>query len=426
MKRFMIRHKLETGQVIPLIVLMLFVIIGMVALILDGGSIMSNRRSAQAAADAGAMAGAQRACSGHDDAKAVAEEFAINHNAATSALATVVDQNVTVTTTVENPSFFSKIFGQETLSATAEATAGCYGPKGTSALPLAFYCRADTVGGSNPENYDCVMKTLNWDDELKPLINGSTVAIDGVDYFIKDNSIVQENKNKVPLMKYIYIIMDDDKVCESDLGGYDCDFNNDGKDELQFSGNRGWIYLTPSLKPKAAIVEGADNGVNISGHQWFTGDPGVMASITIAMQNHDYAGKIVMVPLYNYLCEKGPDPDDPNDPCVAAAHDPNAFEEGLGWPAEPPGGDDFSTIRQTNKDNYHVVTFAPFYISCIKKQGGGQKSCPGFQYAEDNYDYDNSNTTVIEGYFIDGYPVSVDSTASCVLNTGNCVMSISD
>ena len=53
MKRYSFMKKLEKGQVIPLVVLMLFAIIGMIALILDGGGLMSNRRTAQAAADAG-------------------------------------------------------------------------------------------------------------------------------------------------------------------------------------------------------------------------------------------------------------------------------------------------------------------------------------------------------------------------------------
>lgn len=123
-----------------------------------------------------------------------------------------------------------------------------------------------------------------------------------------------------------------------------------------------------------------------------------------------------MVPLFNYVCDKGPTNE--NHSCVDDAH-------AAPWPSEPVGGDNLSTIRQANKENYHIVTFAPFYISCIKKQGGG--SCPGFQYAEDNMDYDNKNTAVIEGYFIDGYPVSADSSmVGCDLNTGNCTISLSD
>ncbi|MBE0698523.1 MAG: hypothetical protein IH586_16525 [Anaerolineaceae bacterium] len=58
MKKYHINNMLEKGQVIPLVIVMFLVIIGMVALIIDGAAVMSNRRTAQAAADAGALAGA--------------------------------------------------------------------------------------------------------------------------------------------------------------------------------------------------------------------------------------------------------------------------------------------------------------------------------------------------------------------------------
>jgi len=95
MEKYLTKHRLEKGQVIPLVVVMLFAIIGMTALILDGGSVLSNRRTAQAAADAGALAGAKRACSGHSDGKVVAETYAYN-NGATTANAFVSGTEVTV------------------------------------------------------------------------------------------------------------------------------------------------------------------------------------------------------------------------------------------------------------------------------------------------------------------------------------------
>ena len=110
MKKFMINHNLFKGQVLPLIVLMMFVIIGMIALILDGGAILSFRRTAQAAADAGALAGAQRVCRGESDWKSVAEAYAIN-NGASSAVATLNGNEVTVVAVDANPSFFARIFG---------------------------------------------------------------------------------------------------------------------------------------------------------------------------------------------------------------------------------------------------------------------------------------------------------------------------
>ena len=132
MKKFQFRNKLEKGQVIPLVILMFFIIIGMVALIIDGGAIMSNRRTAQAAADAGALAGAKRVCLGKNDAIAVAEYYATVNNGATTALATMIENQVNVKATVEHPSFFAKIFGDPTLEASAEAIAGCFGARGKS------------------------------------------------------------------------------------------------------------------------------------------------------------------------------------------------------------------------------------------------------------------------------------------------------
>ncbi len=107
MKNFRVNEKFEIGQVLPFIVLMLFVIIGMVALVLDGGSVMANRRTAQVAADAAAMAGANRTCYGYYDAEAVAEAYATN-NGATSTSVTVTGSTVSVEATVENPSFLRR------------------------------------------------------------------------------------------------------------------------------------------------------------------------------------------------------------------------------------------------------------------------------------------------------------------------------
>ena len=54
--------KRSRGQVLVLVVLMLVGLIAMLALVLDGGSFYSQRRQAQLAADAGALAGARARC----------------------------------------------------------------------------------------------------------------------------------------------------------------------------------------------------------------------------------------------------------------------------------------------------------------------------------------------------------------------------
>ena len=59
-------------QFLPIIVNGVFVMITFTTLIIDGGFAMLNRRTAQAATDAGALAGAKRACLSQSDAKTVA------------------------------------------------------------------------------------------------------------------------------------------------------------------------------------------------------------------------------------------------------------------------------------------------------------------------------------------------------------------
>lgn len=88
------------------VVLAIFAIAAMITLILDGGAIMSNRRTAQAAADAGALAGAQRVCYGYSDGEAVATHYAMEKNGATSVNVSIVDSVVYVEATVESESFF--------------------------------------------------------------------------------------------------------------------------------------------------------------------------------------------------------------------------------------------------------------------------------------------------------------------------------
>mgnify|MGYP002682684856 FL=1 len=50
------------GQIIVLFALGLLALIALAALVLDGGMLFLNRRTAQAAADAGALAGARALC----------------------------------------------------------------------------------------------------------------------------------------------------------------------------------------------------------------------------------------------------------------------------------------------------------------------------------------------------------------------------
>jgi hypothetical protein len=409
--------KYEKGQMIPWVVLLSFVILGVVALIVDGGALFSNRRTAQAAADAGALAGAKRACTGYADAIPVAEAYALN-NGASGVSVTQIGKEITVTATVENVSFFGRIFGQENLTTSARATAGCYGPKGKSAVPLAWYCRAPSVGeGPFRADFGCEMQTLDWNlvDQLRNGDESTTVQISDFDGNVKTYSMIDSNildiDNRPP--EQIYIVVDSDKVCVEDGGEIPCDLDGDGKKDIQLGGDRGWLYLTADT---SSIGDWVDDGphpnITIDSHVWLSGKPGVATSVYIKMINSGFIGQVVLVPVYNVICDGDPRVD---TACVEAAHDPDQ------WPAFD-GTDNFDEIRNTQV-NYHILTFQPFYISCIDTMG----NCPGFTIAQSLPGGDAlTDGPVIEGFFLSNMTISPDDKDGCAINLGNCQISLSE
>jgi len=420
--KFLLRFKkLEAGQMIPLVVLMLIGILGMVTLLLDGGAIMSNRRAAQAAADAGALAGAQRICLGRSDAVAVAMQYATVNNNATSATAVMTGKQVTVTAEVVHPSFFANIFGEETLTARATATAGCFGVRGKATVPIAWRCNPPD-GGPYPVEYGCQMQTISWkligpmaDPYWIPSSQRTTqVEISDFDgnkkwYHMEGTSIVDNNGDPP---EQIYIIIDSDKICKEDSGDDDdiqCDLDGDGKKDIQTRGNRGWLFLSVGINNIADSLTGPGTGVDLKPHVWLSGKPGVTTSIYIKMDSMGYEGAVVMVPVYNAICDGDPRE---NAECGAAAH---------ASPPWPPfyGDDDFSQMNREGQLNYHIITFAPFYISCIDKNG----NCPGLQSSD--LDKTDKKTPVMEGFFLTDVDVSA-SDQDCSIDLGNCIISISN
>lgn len=416
MKIFKIRNMPEKGQVIPLVIVMFFVIIGMVALIIDGGAIMFNRRTAQAAADAGALAGAQRACLGKNDAKSVAENYAIAKNGATTALATVVGMQVTVNATVEYPSFFAGIFGEPTLKASAEATAGCFGVKGKAVLPIAWHCEPNDGGPFNDE-YGCKMQTLSW-QLIRPLVdptwNPQATTISIPDY---DGNLVTYHKSGTSIVdavgvppEQIYIVLDSEKLCIKDgIGDIQCDLDGDGKNDILAKGDRGYLYLTADTSSISKWITDSPDFI-VKSHVWLSGKSGGQVDVEIKMVDTGFPGRVALVPVYNYLCNNNPQTD---STCVDGAH------ASPPWPAFD-GMDDFSEI--SNQSPYfHIVAFAPFYISCVSKSG----DCPGYLYARTINSTLAANEPIIEGYFLSDVDVSPDSTQDCLINLGSCSISLS-
>jgi hypothetical protein len=376
---------LEKGQVIPILVIGMLVTIMMAALLVDGGALLSNRRTAQAAADAGALAGAQRLCTGETDAAAYAQTFVENNGAVPVSIA-VTGSEVTVVTTVEHPSFFARILGEDNLQANAEAVAGCY-PVSIAkfVLPIAFYYETPPIKG---EGKDC--KTdgscglVTWDFyELLDTLRGKSV-------------------NDLPL-DYIYVVSDKTKICQQDVTGdiicAEMIKNTEG-------GSRTWIDLSPLKAPPAnigSIVSGGlDEPLSVYPKIWVNSQEG---SVSAGYDNvfnidpipgyEDVPARLTYVPLFDKYCATNP---------AANCADP---------------GDVYIKGFKTNYSAYRLEGFSAFVVTCVTK---GSKcidglcipksdasnptnaaQCPGYLATDPTDAAKFVGDNAIEGYFVEGF-----------------------
>jgi Flp pilus assembly protein TadG len=148
------RRKAERGQILVLFTIAIVVIIGMLGLVLDGGSAFAQRRDEQNVADLAAIAGADAylTSTGNPVADAIAAATSIaqkNGYVADAAAGTAVDvtvtpgiggASVTVNVTKQHQNNFSTILGMPkwgvSADATAQASAHANGVMG--AMPLLF------------------------------------------------------------------------------------------------------------------------------------------------------------------------------------------------------------------------------------------------------------------------------------------------
>lgn len=458
MKKFQNKYHFEKGQVLPLVVIMFFVIIGMVALILDGGAIMSNRRTAQAAADAGALAGGRLICLDNktiSEIEAVAKDYAVTKNGADDTTTAVYDTTtrlVTVTAYIARESFFAKIFNQQTLSTSAVAKSGCFSPKGKYLMPIAWSCRPP-IGPGTETGKGCKMQTLDWDVQLRPIVEKevNNVTIDSTDYSRggdEDDSLVASNG--LPPSK-IYIVMDvlpikNDPKDDSDykevvcreiyepvplphtdknpiwlkwLDAIDCDLNNDGRMDIEGGGNRGWVDLNNGGGGTSEMVDWIKNGLSfpVATHTWLSGNPGAKTPVFEAIKTYRQ-GQVVLIPVFNAICNDS----NPlqNSACLTSAHSSP-------WDvkAPVPSGGDIDSADKT--PNFHIISYDAFYVSCVHTKK--QDNCPGFKWAQsinnvDKKDVIRDNTMSVEGFFVTNYDFPVDVTIPCTLNLGICQASM--
>lgn len=200
------RSEQAHGQTLVYVALAMVALLSFVALAIDGGHIYAERRRMQNAADAGALAGAYEICFGSSArVESTARNYAIDRNGAqTARVNTPEPYQVYVQATETINTFFAGILGLGTVDVNAEATAAC--GAATSACGL----------------WPIAVRTDRWDELY-------TAGCDHSFYILADT---RGNR---------------DPDCENT---HDCDFDDDGVDDLIGEADRNWLDFSDVISPQ--------------------------------------------------------------------------------------------------------------------------------------------------------------------------------
>ena len=397
----------EKGQSLVIIAFAFFGLVAIAALAIDGGVLYLNRRNAQTAADAAAMAGAHELCVNNgsiSDVENVVNNYAITENGATAVDDIAIDEDnlsVTVITRIETTSFFAQLIGFENNTARAEASAGCFPPaSGQYVLPISWACQppAGTTGTSVEK---CVIHSIPWDlftqnypaykDRLGETGGGITPLILDAGDENAFSTYMDGAGEKMP-----YLIMDSSgpttAMCAppigTTVGGVICDFNGDGIAELSGGGDRGWLEL--DAKGASGLSDLIVNGFPgiITVPQWFPYKTGVTASVFDKAKGL-VEGKTAFVPVYNAYCLSTDGAGIPTN-CPDKS---NQTPPVPGYVSSPP---DLISVDTGSNTYFRIASFAPFIVTCVSSKPN--QKCPVKSFV--NLD---KNVRTIEGYFFSGY-----------------------
>jgi len=128
------------GQTLVIVALSLFALIALVALAIDGGNLMAERRQMQNAADAGALAGARAICARDADPEEAAAAYAAQNGADLDlSQISISGQTAGVIARRGVDTYFAALIGFRTVEVGAEAEAMCGRAGGACGMwPLTF------------------------------------------------------------------------------------------------------------------------------------------------------------------------------------------------------------------------------------------------------------------------------------------------
>ena len=411
-------EKSEKGQSLVFVLLLMFAFIVLLALVIDGGNSYFQRRNAQNAADAGALAATRNYCEFKDvdRAKAEALKYVLKNEAFLYEPPTVNTSQgtVNVKTEINFSTFFGNIIGRSDITAVAEAESGCEQPcLGEGVLPVVWICNPGGVG-SPPGSTDCDQLPID-DDKLDHHLNTPAVDPPGPDPACIPINLKGNTTGYV--CPELSIVMDnidlDTLQCDTYGGVLDCDFDGDNEDDYISASNRGWADLDgrslaydcippPPEKNKSdgdeELKYWIEKGYSCPffTHTW-VGDQkggvgGGVGSLFGTVEARRVNNPIVILPVFDDSC--------PSDP---------EFDDSCTWHSgtHPPG--DLVHDFPSTPNYYHVSEFSAFYITCVQTKNG---DCPGAEaFYQANWNLfhgggdplKGADFNAIEGYFLKGY-----------------------
>jgi hypothetical protein len=331
------KNKMEKGQSLILVTLLLFAFLAILALVLDGGFLYYLRRNAQNAADAGALAGADDLCRFKipSQAEDVAEQFAYDNRVSTAvASATLMSPGgiVEVQTSIDYQTFFARLLNLTTVSPPAFAKAGCAPPEGIGVMPIAWSCKAP-IGEPDPGEV-CEIHKIEEDDL-------DCVWLEDPMYIIADSETIEV-----------------DTFCQDPTGeppsAMDCDLDDDGVNDMTLlaGGDRSWLDLNAGGGGAAELIdwiEGDYDGFLVGPHYWVPAQTGVTASVYDAVFDN-ILNEDVVVPIFDTFCPDGPPT--PLNGCII-----HSIADG--------DKDDDTIVGNEPHDYFHIITLSYWRTTCI-------------------------------------------------------------
>lgn len=384
--------KFDRGQSIVIVALVMLGLVALTALALDGGYAYWQRRVAQNAADAGALAGANELCTQKlvYDVPGVASGYVTKNKAQVSEISySTASKTVSVTANVPFDSFFAGVIGFDVITVTAKAVAKC-SPACASegVLPIAWSCKL-------PMNVGDDYCDLKYQDE-KPGTTADGQCTFGDDYYyiIADSQdaeldIVCATPFPTPLPGVIPDTPTPGPSPTPYLGSVDCDLDDDGTNDLKSlsGGSKAWLDLTGQSGAGPLndwIQYGFPGEVRI--HVWYPSQTGNIGSAYQSVYDY-HINEVVAIPIFDAF-----QPKEDGDPSSSPF-----------WHA---GVDDCAPLSSCPpasgaKDYFHIITFGAFNVDCVYSGGSGSSgSCPGRTFLNSLPDAGGQNLKTIEGCFV--------------------------